>query len=294
MWNPSTKGKRGGPSAGVAVFVREHIGMRAPPKGGHLVGEGRGLVCVVDAPGYRPFIAASVYGYSGKGPTAANADLLRAVGVRIQCQGEDWQHVIGGDFNLTPEQVVDIGFADQLNATIVSAECSRGTCRTPTAARTIDYFLMTDGMAMAVQQVAVIEGAGIKTHVPVAVQMYPRAAAMKALYVRPPPRIPREKVFGPLPVPMNWEEPRSAAEEAVRAARGSTRDKAEEILERAYKVWADVAEQELCDVTGASLPKKGLRGLRPDVVWRSILPEKNPKEGCPRTSMAMCLHGIAQ
>ncbi len=140
IWNPSTRGRRGGPSAGVAVFVREQLGVRPPPKGGYLVGDGRGLVCVVDAPGYRPFIAASVYGHTGKGPCAANSDLLRAIGVRVQCQGEGWQHVIGGDFNLTPEQVVGIGFTDQLNATVVKADCRRGTCRTPAGARTIDFF----------------------------------------------------------------------------------------------------------------------------------------------------------
>ncbi len=147
---------------------------------------------------------------------------------------------------------------------------------------------------MAVQHVEAIECAGIKTHVPVAVQMYPRAAAMKALYVRPPPRIPRENVFGPIPVPMNWGEALEMAERAVEAARRGTRDEAEDKLERAYKTWADTAEQELCDVTGTCLPKAGLRGLRPNIVWRSILPEKAPREGYPRAAVAMNLHGVAQ
>ncbi len=294
MWNPATRGKHGGPSAGVAVFVRDCLGMRPPPSGGHLVGEGRGIVCVVDAPGYRPFLAASIYGHSGKGPTAENADLLRAVGIRVQCQGEGWQYVIAGDYNMTPAQVVDLGFVEQLNGTVVKAECARGTCRTATSARTIDFYVMSDGMTMAVEATDVIEGAGIKTHVPVTVDMVPRAAAMKALYVRPPPRLPRERVYGPLPTPMDWSAAAAAAEKAVDLARSGARDQAEACLEEAYRVWADTAEQELMDVTGADIPKTGLRGLRPNVVWRSILPERAPQEKHPRTAVAMALHGMGQ
>ncbi len=37
MWSPATRGRRGGSSAGVAVFVKEGIGMRSPPKAGHNV-----------------------------------------------------------------------------------------------------------------------------------------------------------------------------------------------------------------------------------------------------------------
>ncbi len=140
MWAPAVRGKRGGASAGVAVFARDYVGIRPPPVGGHIISEGRALACVIDAPGYRPFIAVSAYGHDGKGPSAPNQRLLQDIGCRIQCQGTGWQHVIAADFNLTPEEVIGLGFVDQLGGCVVKTDSARGTCRTPTSARTLDFF----------------------------------------------------------------------------------------------------------------------------------------------------------
>ncbi len=294
LWSPAVRGKRGGASAGVAVFAKEWIGMRAPPKGGHEIHGGRAVASVIDAPGYRPFLAVSVYGHVNKGAGTENAELLRAIGRRIDCQGDGWQYVIAGDYNLTPEQMAGAGFAEMLGGVIVKPDTARGTCRTPRAARVLDFFVMSDAMSMAVHRVTTVETSGIKTHVPVQAEMFPRAAAMKALYIRPPPKIPTERVYGPLPPPGDWREAKAAAERAVQMARTAGRNRAEQELDKAYKVWADAAETELCDVTGTKLPKMGLRGLRPNAVWRSVMPEKAPKEQYPRASVATTLASALQ
>jgi hypothetical protein len=49
---------------------------------------------------------------------------------------------------------------------------------------------------------------------------------------------------------------------------------ADESLSSLHSLWLDLAEQELMDITGADLPKQGLRGRGPRLVWKSILPEK--------------------
>ncbi len=293
VWCPAIRGRRGGPAAGVAVFVKDFIGLRLPPRGGQTVYAGRAVACVIDAPGYRPFLAVSAYGFTSKGATSDNAGLLRSIGQRIRCQGEGWQFVVAGDFNMTPEQMAAAGFAEQLGGVIVKPSTTRGTCRTPTSSRTLDYCVMSDAMGMAVRSVDTVEHSSMKTHVPVVIELFPRAAAMKALYIRPPPRIPTERVYGPIPQLCDWGEAARVAEEAVEMARKEGRDAAEDKLETAFKRWADVAEMELCDVTGTALPKYGLRGLRPNIVWRSILPERAPRESYPRTAAVTTLAGIA-
>jgi hypothetical protein len=60
LWSPAIRGRRGGPAAGVAVFAKDFLGLRAPPMGGQAIYDGRAVAGVVDAPGYRPFLAASV------------------------------------------------------------------------------------------------------------------------------------------------------------------------------------------------------------------------------------------
>ncbi len=90
------------------------------------------------------------------------------------------------------------GFAEQLGVVIAKPDTLRGTCRTATSARTLDYFVVSDAMGMAISTVGTEEPSCMKTHVPVIVELFPRAAAMKALYIRPPPRIPTVRVYGPI------------------------------------------------------------------------------------------------
>ncbi len=51
----------------------------------------------------------------------------------------------------------------------------------------------------------------------------------------------------------------------------------------AYSTWADAAEKEIIEATGAhyygAAKKQGLRGKPPVMVWRSIVPERPPDTG---------------
>ena len=77
-------------------------------------------------------------------------------------------------------------------------------------------------------------------------------------------RIPPVPVFGPRPPPADWKEPMALAERALRAARTEKRPAVIRYhLQRAYRAWALVAEEELADAAGVELrPRRWRRGNR--------------------------------
>ncbi len=64
----------------------------------------------------------------------------------------------------------------------------------------------------------------------------------------------------------------------------------EHLLSELYAVWMDTAEEELADITGTDLPKRGCRSQGPKLAWRSILPETSRK---PPPSGAAALAWLA-
>ncbi len=61
---------------------------------------------MIDAPGHRPLLVVSSYLVHGIGPTAANLEILAAIGQRINAIGDDHEFVIGGDMNMEPPRHV--------------------------------------------------------------------------------------------------------------------------------------------------------------------------------------------
>ncbi len=192
--------------------------------------------------------------------------------------------LVGADYNMQPQTLVGTGLLAELGADVVAAANPRGTCRTRTAARNYDYFLAGGQVKGIIESVRTIEGSGNKTHTPVQLALQPQATALKALHLRSPPRLPTERVFGPLPPPPEWQAAQPLFEEAVEAARSQPRGKAEQALSAAYALWAHMAEHELGDVTGQHVAKPGTRSTRPNLVWRSVLPERRPLEEYPSAS----------
>ncbi len=179
-----------------------------------------------------------------------------------------------------------------MGTTVFYPDTPRGTFRTAKAASTLDYFMVTDRLAAAVENISTVEGSGVKGHVPVQLRFKPRPAAPKTLHRRLPPKLEDERVYGPLPPPPTWAVPLGLAEAALAAARaGSAR--VDDAMEKAYAAWANMAEEELEGITGAPVKKRGLRSARPKLVWRSVLPEKNMRPAFSLPAAAVWLRGIA-
>ncbi len=126
---PATKGKHGGASGGVAIFARSEMGIRFPVHGAHILEEGRAVAAIVEPPACRPLLAISVYLRDGAGMNEANTDTMNKVGACAQLHSE-WQRIIGGDFNVTPQELAAAGHAQRMDARVVAPESRRGTCRT--------------------------------------------------------------------------------------------------------------------------------------------------------------------
>ncbi len=138
VWAPAGVGAGGGTAAGVAVFARDFLGLRFPDKGSHIWSDARAVAAVLEAPGFRPFLLASVYLVSGGGTGADNLRILADVGRCYREQGEEWLAVFGGDLNMTPQDITDVGFDRQVEASVFFPPTARGTYRTAAAASMLD------------------------------------------------------------------------------------------------------------------------------------------------------------
>ncbi len=291
VWTAATPGPNGGASGGTAIFVRSHLGLRYPPDGSHEWCQGRAVAGVIDAPGHRPMLLVSCYLVHGIGPAQANLDLLAAIGRRKQAMTGDYEMVVGGDMNMEPPDFATTGFDSQLNATLLIPSTCRGTFRAAKAASLLDYFVVTNRAAAAVQSVKVVEASGAKGHIPVMLTFKPCVTSLRALYLRRPPALGISRVYGPVVAPPCWTQAADKAESALGAAKrgdGDTQGR----LDEAYRAWADLAEQEICDYTGEKLKKYGERGRMPNFVWRSVVPEETPPTGEPAAATAAWMGGV--
>ena len=115
-WNVSIQAccetKAGGCSAGVAVGVRNYIGMSsttAAEASKHLHPAGRFTLKRVSACGKGGLQCGSIYCYSGIGITAKpNLDLLESVAHTVKSLKGCW--IIGGDWNCSPAQLAATGW----------------------------------------------------------------------------------------------------------------------------------------------------------------------------------------
>ncbi len=294
IWSPATVTKKGGTSAGVAIFVRDYMGLHLPARGAYEVQPARAVAGIMEIPGRRPIHLTSCYLRHGGRAAEDNANTMALVGANCRAQGDDMVCVVGGDYNMSPEEMLGTGFDREAELTLFHDGSQRGTFRTCKAASTLDYFFVSDRLAPAVEAVGLIEASGIKGHLPVQLRFRPKLASLKALYLRPPPKLPTERVYGPIPAPPAWNCPAAVAEAALAGARARIdSDAVDDLLETAYAEWAYWAEEELQHYTGTCLGKRGNRGARPKLVWRSVVPERKFSQEYPRAATATWLSGIA-
>jgi hypothetical protein len=278
----------------VAILVRDDLGLHMPERGTSEVYPARAVAGIMEIPGRRPCHLTSCYLRHGGRAAEGNAAILAEVGASCRAQGDDVACVVGGDFNMSPEEMIGTGFDREAELTLFHDDSLRGTFRTVKAASTIDYFFVSDRLAPAVEAMKLVEASSIKGHLPVQVRFKPELASLKALYLRPPPRLPLERVYGPIPPPPSWTVPAAVAEAALAGARAKVSGaEVDDLLEQAYSQWAHLAEEELQSYTGTVLAKRGERSLRPRLVWRSVIPEKKFRQGYPKAAAATWLNGIA-
>ncbi len=292
VWSAAVPGPNGGASGGTAIFARDYLGLRYPPGGTHEWVAGRAVAAVLDAPAMRPLLLISCYLVHGIGPAQANLDILAEIGRRRRAAAEDYEVCMGGDINMEPPDFAATGFDVEMDASIMYPSTDRGTFRTARAASLIDYFVISTRTAAAVQKIETIEAAGVKGHTPVLVTFRPEVTSLRALHLRRPPRLAEERVVGPLPPPPDWTDAKQAAQRALDAARAGG-DDAQDLLDFAYRSWADLAEIELADYAGQFPKKLGERGLLPRLVWRSVIPEAAPKGEAPVAAAAAWLGSVA-
>jgi hypothetical protein len=179
---------------------------------------------------------------------------------------------------MTPSEIAPAAFGQRSGAVLMAAGDPLGTCRTARAARELDYFFASSGMADGVDAIEVVPSKGVKTHVPVEMRFKPRLASIRALIVRRPPKLGTERLIGPLRQVVQWDSLKLETEQLAADAKdeGHDLDGLQRRLGEAFRKWADAAELELMEATydGYSMPKTGLRGRAPQLVWRSILPER--------------------
>ncbi len=284
-WNtvmsPSVRGPNGGWSAGVAVLARPHVGLSLPLIGTEHVVESRAVAVRMEAPGCRPCLAVSCYLKDGAGMGKENLEILRRIGTFVAAHGDEYPFIIGGDMQMTPQELATTGFAGLSSAVIAASLSPSGTCRTASTAREIDFFLVSRGLSAGIDNVSVVPRTGIKTHSPVMLTFKPCLTSIRALVIRQPPRLQTERIIGPVRAVADWnavaEKAKALAADAANKDIGA--DSLHARLGEIYTEWVDLLELELieCTTGGQQMPKRGTRGRAPVLVWRSVLPER-PKQ----------------
>ncbi len=281
---PAMEGSGGGWRGGVAVLARPHVGLSMPSVGPAEIVPARAVAASIEPPGFRRCTVISAYLADGLGMGATNLGILQEIGRCATSQGEHVPCIMGGDWQAAPETVAATGFATQTGMTLVATGHARGTYRAVRSSSELDYFLLTNDLALGLDNVQTVEGSAVRPHVPVRITFRPRMASIRALHVRCPPPLPIGRIVGPLRQPPDWRRTRAWAEAlANRAADAKDpcgSDFAKDFA-RLYEVWSDMAEEELIEATGAHFygeprPRK-LRGRAPLLKWRSIVSERPPR-----------------
>ncbi len=203
---PAQLTQEGGWSAGVAILARPHAALSAPRVGSETVVPHRVLAACIEPPGHRQILILSIYLKDGAGLSAQNLGYLAAAGTCINMHGPNHPFLVGGDFQLDPQDMARAGFGEHVGATLITSAAARGTCRSTRSFSEIDYFYIQNSLALGVKSISTVEGAGTRPHVPVAVDFHPRITSTRALFLRLPPPLPSERVFGPIQREPDWTE----------------------------------------------------------------------------------------
>ena len=146
--SPCVSGPKGGPSAGVAVCTRSHIGMRnsfvEEPKGDGMAS--RLNVKWSGAVMAGGFHCGSLYMHDGVGiQHETNTKLLHGTAARLCMLQGPW--VLSADYNCTPKELAAMGFLKLVAGHIVHPKNKRGTAG---KGRLLDFFVVSRDMLLFV------------------------------------------------------------------------------------------------------------------------------------------------
>ena len=264
--SPSLPGVGKGKSAGVAILVRNHIGLRQPDDGVTCIVPGRLVAAVADFPGLDPVQLYCVYLHDCVGLDVNNTTVLRQLGVHAQEQ--DHMVMVGGDFNMEPTVMMDADFAWQIGASIVCPTLP--TCTSTGGDKVYDYFIMSEALIRRIAEVQVVDTTLITTHSPSAVVFHPTDVDLQILTFEIPPVLPHVLPFGPAPLPQDWSAAQEVVDAATVQATSAPFGQAKVAFDSAYRVFANTFEKEIAEQVGVFPQNFGTRGREPRLKWDGI------------------------
>ena len=156
---------------------------------------------------------------TGKGLAQCNLEILEAIGNHVSGHGRPF--ICGADFNMSPDLMASVDFASSLSAQIVHPDVKVGTCFQGSVPSTIDYFVVSNDLAMGLKTVGVDMEALTSPHRRAVLLFHPCLTSLKVLSFRRPPPLPAQSPVGCKPPPPDWSQAAHSAEAALRAAKTS-------------------------------------------------------------------------
>ncbi|CAK0847996.1 unnamed protein product, partial [Prorocentrum cordatum] len=107
---------------------------------------------------------------------------------------------------------------------------------------------------LSVKETSVAQVAQLSPRKPVRLQLCPGLSQLRALACRKPPLIPRDRPIGAGRAPPDWSSVADAADGRLGIVLAGKTPAARDMVDRACVQWANLAEEELCDLALATLP----------------------------------------
>ncbi len=156
LWAPAALGKGGGASGGTAIFVRKEMGLRGPGVGSHIVADARIVLGVAEFPGHRPVLLNSTYLVDGANLGKENSDLLDRLTKAVAAQGPCYMVICGGDFQDPPDSTARHDGMNTIRTRVIASDNPRGTFRTARSASNLDFFAVSEMLAMASDRIELV------------------------------------------------------------------------------------------------------------------------------------------
>ncbi len=118
VWAPATSTKKGGTSAGVAIFVRDFMGLHPKPGRAHIVHPSRVVAAILEAPGEREILLMSCYLKHGRKASGENARIRASIEGEVDAHGQDEVCIVGGDMNMEPQAMLATELDRNIGATL--------------------------------------------------------------------------------------------------------------------------------------------------------------------------------
>ena len=267
----------GATSAGVAIAVRAHHGLAGENSGT----KKRATEDVVDDCPSRfdmkwwgaycrgGIHLGSAYLWVNEGASRRNLDLLQMMARRIEAVKGPW--IIAGDFNMSPGELAQTGWLGLVGGIVISP--GRPTC----GANTLDYFVVSEGLAPAIAGVSIIDDVARKPHALIRLYLKPFPRSMKVRKMRRLAKIGPTLPHGPAQPAINLDD------------NGDERCRSSDLdLEQMVNSWMRKVETETASLSGEAeheWAKKCGRDRGPRMCWQpAVGPVAEPHEFVSRAS----------